>query len=189
MSPSYSQRTSRQAPRTTTEIKVAYHDACHIAHKRGGARSTPRSCSSRSRAAQPKECGFCGSAAIDNLFVARGRTSLGAQGRHSHRHRPDDIAPGNSGCTLQIDAQLTAAGKPDADLSPSEAGDVANAGPHAFHPCADLCVVGHDPDPSTWPNRVGSAGTRCDHRRSSAHTRRTARRHSRADELFFPSTR
>ena len=92
---------------TRSRLRVAYHDACHLAHAQGVRAAAARPASRRfpasscCRFAEPEIC--CGSAGIYNLVAAGRRAATRrSQGAHHRRARPDIIATGNPGCTLQI---------------------------------------------------------------------------------------
>jgi glycolate oxidase iron-sulfur subunit len=98
-------------------LRVAYHDACHLAHAQG-IRGQPRRLLesipgvSLVPLAEPEIC--CGSAGIFNLVQpdlasALGRRKAAAVASAS----PDAVATSNPGCMLQISAQLEADGNPD----------------------------------------------------------------------------
>ncbi len=99
-----------RAPRGAIEMKVAYHDACHLAHAQG-VRSQPRQLL-RSipgiELVEPKEWELCcGSAGIYNLTRPEAAAELGARkAENLLACEADAIAAANPGCTLQIAAHL-----------------------------------------------------------------------------------
>jgi glycolate oxidase iron-sulfur subunit len=107
------------APRATRhpiELKVAYHDACHLAHAQQ-VRSQPRQLL-RSipglTLVEPAEWELCcGSAGIYNLTRPEAAGELGARkAANLLATEADVIAAANPGCTLQIAAHLQRKGEP-----------------------------------------------------------------------------
>ena len=97
-----------RTPRHPIQAKVAYHDACHLAHAQG-VRDEPRDLLRGIpgieivELAEPEIC--CGSAGIYNLVQPEPAEALGDRKAASvMRANPDIIATGNPGCTLQIGA-------------------------------------------------------------------------------------
>jgi glycolate oxidase iron-sulfur subunit len=101
-----------QAPRHPITARVAYHDACHLAHAQK-VRAQPR----RQLSAipglevldipEPEIC--CGSAGIYNLVMPEPAAELGRRkAANVASTRPDVIATGNPGCLLQIRRHLDA---------------------------------------------------------------------------------
>jgi len=95
-----------RAPRHPIPARVAYHDACHLAHAQK-VRAQPR----RQLAAipglqvldipEPEIC--CGSAGIYNLVMPQPAAELGRRkAENVASTRPDVVATGNPGCLLQI---------------------------------------------------------------------------------------
>jgi glycolate oxidase iron-sulfur subunit len=95
-----------RAPRHPIPARVAYHDACHLAHAQK-VRAQPR----RQLAAipglqvldipEPEIC--CGSAGIYNLVMPEPAAELGRRkAENVASTRPDVVATGNPGCLLQI---------------------------------------------------------------------------------------
>jgi glycolate oxidase iron-sulfur subunit len=105
-----------RAPRAPLHLKVAYHDACHLAHAQG-VRSQPRELL-RSipgvELVEPAEWELCcGSAGIYNLTRPDAAGDLGARkAANLIAAGADVIAAANPGCTLQIAAHLQRAGHP-----------------------------------------------------------------------------
>ena len=112
------------APRSPIHAKVAYHDACHLAHAQG-IRTQPRDVL-RSipgiellEVAEPEIC--CGSAGIYNLVQPEAGSALGERkARNVLATEPDIIATGNPGCTLQLRAACARLGKSRPVLHPME---------------------------------------------------------------------
>ncbi len=105
-----------RAPRGRVELKVAYHDACHLAHAQG-VRSQPRELL-RSipgiELVEPAEWEICcGSAGIYNLTRPEAAAELGARKADNLLATgAEAIAAANPGCTLQITAHLERKGRP-----------------------------------------------------------------------------
>ena len=100
-----------RAPRNPLAIRVAYHDACHLAHAQG-VRQPPRDLLRSIPGveilpfAEQEIC--CGSAGIYNLVEPEAAHQLGDRKvAHIEAVRPDVIATANPGCTLH----MTAAGR------------------------------------------------------------------------------
>jgi glycolate oxidase iron-sulfur subunit len=103
-----------RAPRQPIRAKVAYHDACHLAHAQG-LRAGPRALLAAIPGVEvvtPEESEICcGSAGIYNLVQPEPAAALGARkAAHLAALAPDIVATGNPGCTLQIAAAGRAAG-------------------------------------------------------------------------------
>ncbi|HEX3318702.1 MAG TPA: heterodisulfide reductase-related iron-sulfur binding cluster [Solirubrobacteraceae bacterium] len=104
-----------RAERKPVELRVAYHDACHLAHAQG-IRQPPRQLL-RSipgldllEPAEPDTC--CGSAGIYNLLQPEAASELGRRkADHLIATGAQAIAAANPGCTLQIVAHLAAQGR------------------------------------------------------------------------------
>jgi glycolate oxidase iron-sulfur subunit len=97
-----------RAARHPLRAKVAYHDACHLAHGQG-VRAEPRALLQAIPGVEivspvePEIC--CGSAGIYNLVQPGPAADLGERkARHLAALSPDMIATANPGCTLQIAA-------------------------------------------------------------------------------------
>jgi len=97
-----------RAPRHPIAARVAYHDACHLAHGQG-VRAEPRALLQGIPGvelvspAEPEIC--CGSAGIYNLVQPGPAADLGdRKAGHLAALSPDMIATANPGCTLQIAA-------------------------------------------------------------------------------------
>jgi glycolate oxidase iron-sulfur subunit len=105
-----------RAPRNRVEMKIAYHDACHLAHAQG-IRSQPRSLLQGIpgvELVEPPEWEICcGSAGVYNLLQPDAADELGRRkAANLAGTDADAIAAGNPGCTLQIAQKLAAAGTP-----------------------------------------------------------------------------
>jgi glycolate oxidase iron-sulfur subunit len=97
-----------RAQRHPITARVVYHDACHLAHAQG-VRAQPRSLLAAIPGIEllsPAEAEICcGSAGIYNLVQPEPAAQLGERkARHIAALKPDIIATGNPGCTLQIAA-------------------------------------------------------------------------------------
>jgi glycolate oxidase iron-sulfur subunit len=121
-----------QAPRHPIPCRVAYHDACHLAHAQG-IRAAPRTLLASVPGLEVRTAGeaeiCCGSAGIYNLVQPEAATALGARKvAHLAAVQPDVVATGNPGCTLQIAAAARAAGHDWAVLHPIEILDASIRG-------------------------------------------------------------
>jgi glycolate oxidase iron-sulfur subunit len=97
-----------RAPRHPIQRRVAYHDACHLAHAQG-VREEPRAMLAAIPGLEirtPAESEICcGSAGIYNLVEPDAAADLGARkARQIAAVEPDLIATANPGCILQIAA-------------------------------------------------------------------------------------
>ena len=97
-----------RAARHPLAMRVAYHDACHLAHAQG-VREPPRDLLRSIPGiellpiAEQEIC--CGSAGIYNLVEPSTGRELGdRKAAHIDATRPDIVATANPGCTLQITA-------------------------------------------------------------------------------------
>ena len=113
-----------RAPRHPVRAKVAYHDACHLAHAQG-IRSQPRELLRAIPGievvefAEPDIC--CGSAGIYNLVQPEAAAALGdRKARQAVALAPDVVATGNPGCTLQIRTACARLGRRQTVLHPIE---------------------------------------------------------------------
>jgi glycolate oxidase iron-sulfur subunit len=105
-----------RAPRHPVEMKVAYHDACHLAHAQG-VRAEPRAILGAIpglELVEPNEWEICcGSAGVYNLLQPEAGHDLGIRkAANLIETGADAIAAGNPGCTLQLRAHLKEAGHP-----------------------------------------------------------------------------
>jgi glycolate dehydrogenase iron-sulfur subunit len=104
------------ATRHPVRARVAYHDACHLAHAQK-IRSEPRKMLEAIPAlevVEPREWEICcGSAGIYNLLQPEAARDLGRRKAQNLLDTgAEAIASGNPGCTLQIDAYLREQGRP-----------------------------------------------------------------------------
>jgi glycolate oxidase iron-sulfur subunit len=106
-----------RARRGPLPLRVAYHDACHLAHAQG-IRSEPRALLEGipelellEVATEREIC--CGSAGIYNLVQPRAAAELGARkARHLLATGAEAIAAANPGCAAQLDLHLRELGRP-----------------------------------------------------------------------------
>jgi glycolate oxidase iron-sulfur subunit len=103
-----------RAPRRPLHLRVAYHDACHLAHAQG-IRREPRELLESIPGltlvpiAENEIC--CGSAGIFNLIQPEMAAELGRRkAAHIADTKPALVATSNPGCILQIQAAFRAAG-------------------------------------------------------------------------------
>jgi glycolate oxidase iron-sulfur subunit len=105
-----------RAPRGPVPLRVAYHDACHLAHAQR-IRSEPRALLSAIPELELLEVGeerdvCCGSAGIYNLVQPRAAFELGARkASHLLDTGAEAIAAGNPGCAAQLDLHLRELGR------------------------------------------------------------------------------
>jgi glycolate oxidase iron-sulfur subunit len=104
------------AARHSLSMRVAYHDACHLAHAQG-IRAEPRSLLRGVpglEVLEPEEWEICcGSAGIYNLLEVDAAGELGSRkAANLLATGADAIVAGNPGCALQIASHLHAAGRP-----------------------------------------------------------------------------
>jgi glycolate oxidase iron-sulfur subunit len=104
-----------RATRHPLALRVAYHDACHLAHAQG-VRQPPRDLLRSIPGieilpfAEPEIC--CGSAGIYNLVEPDAARELGdRKAAHIDAVSPDLIATANPGCTLQMSAASARLGR------------------------------------------------------------------------------
>jgi glycolate oxidase iron-sulfur subunit len=97
-----------RAPRRPMPLRVAYHDACHLAHAQG-VRLEPRQLLASipgltvTPIAESEIC--CGSAGIFNLVQPEMAATLGRRkAGHLHATSPDVVVTSNPGCILQLRA-------------------------------------------------------------------------------------
>jgi glycolate dehydrogenase iron-sulfur subunit len=106
-----------RAARGAVPLRVAYHDACHLAHAQG-VREEPRALLRAiprlellEVAAEREIC--CGSAGVYNLLQPKAAAELGARkARHVIETGAEAIAAGNPGCAAQLDVHLRELGCP-----------------------------------------------------------------------------
>jgi glycolate oxidase iron-sulfur subunit len=117
------------------EARVAYHDACHLAHAQG-VRSEPRAVLRRIPGLEvvevPDAAICCGSAGVYNLLEPDAASELGRRKASSVRSvAPDALAAANPGCLLQISASLGGDGEPIPTFHPIELVDASLRGEDA----------------------------------------------------------
>ncbi|HUO72018.1 MAG TPA: (Fe-S)-binding protein [Solirubrobacteraceae bacterium] len=106
-----------RAPRGPVPLRVAYHDACHLAHAQG-VRAQPRTLLNGipelellEVTTEPQIC--CGSAGIYNLVQPQAAADLGQRkARHVLETGAEAVAAGNPGCAAQLDLHLRRLGSP-----------------------------------------------------------------------------
>ena len=110
-------------------VRVAYHDACHLAHAQG-VRAQPRTVLRRIQGlelvdiAESDLC--CGSAGIYNLVAPEAADDLGdRKAANVAASGADLLTAGNGGCLLQIQAALRRAGHPLPVVHPVELVDAS----------------------------------------------------------------
>jgi glycolate oxidase iron-sulfur subunit len=113
-----------RAERRPVEMKVAYHDACHLAHAQG-VREQPRELLRGIpglELVEPDEWQICcGSAGIYNLVQPEPAAELGERkARNLLDTGAEAVAAGNPGCALQITAHTERLGRPLPVLHPME---------------------------------------------------------------------
>jgi glycolate oxidase iron-sulfur subunit len=121
-----------RAPRHRLDLRVAYHDACHLAHAQG-IRQQPRDLLAAIPGvelvpfAESDMC--CGSAGIYNLVQPDAARDLGARKvQHLAAAAPDVVATANPGCTLQIGASAAGLGRTLSVVHPIELLDASIRG-------------------------------------------------------------
>ncbi len=106
-----------RAPRGPLPLRVAYHDACHLAHAQG-IRAQPRELLAQIPGLELLEVATerelcCGSAGIYNLVQPEAAAQLGVRkAEHLLATGAEAIAAGNPGCTAQLDLHLRELGHP-----------------------------------------------------------------------------
>jgi glycolate oxidase iron-sulfur subunit len=106
-----------RAPRGSVPLRVAYHDACHLAHAQG-VRREPRALLEMIPNLELLEVPVerevcCGSAGLYNLLQPEAAADLGRRkARHLLQTGAEAIAAANPGCSAQLDAHLRALGQP-----------------------------------------------------------------------------
>ena len=106
---------AQSAPRGPVPMRVAYHDACHLAHAQG-VRSEPRSLLRgipELELVEPADWEICcGSAGIWNLVNPEPAAELGRRkARNLLATGAEAVAAGNPGCALQIAAHAERLGR------------------------------------------------------------------------------
>jgi glycolate oxidase iron-sulfur subunit len=117
------------APRGRVEMRVAYHDACHVAHAQG-VRAQPRELLRAIPGLELLEpAGWeicCGSAGIWNVVNPEPAAELGARkARNLLDTGAEAVAAGNPGCALQIAAHAERLGRALPVLHPMELLDMS----------------------------------------------------------------
>ena len=112
------------AARRPVEMKVAYHDACHLAHAQG-VRTQPRELLRGIpglELVEPADWELCcGSAGIYNLVQPEPAAQLGERkARNLLDTGAEAVVAGNPGCALQISAHTERLGRPLPVLHPME---------------------------------------------------------------------
>jgi glycolate oxidase iron-sulfur subunit len=108
---------SPRAPRGAVPLRVAYHDACHLAHAQQ-IRSEPRELLGAIPGLELLEVSAeadlcCGSAGIYNLVQPAAAAELGKRkATHLLETGADAIAAANPGCAAQLDLHLAELGRP-----------------------------------------------------------------------------
>jgi glycolate oxidase iron-sulfur subunit len=106
-----------RAPRGPLPLRVAYHDACHLAHAQG-VRRPPRTLLEAIPDLELLEVPVerelcCGSAGIYNLVQPEAASELGRRkAQNLISTRAEAIAAANPGCTAQLDLHLRELGHP-----------------------------------------------------------------------------
>jgi glycolate oxidase iron-sulfur subunit len=106
-----------RAPRGPLAMRVAYHDACHLAHAQG-IRREPRELLAAIPGLELLEVDVerelcCGSAGIYNLVQPEAAAELGERkARHLLDTGAEAIAAANPGCAAQLDLHLRRLGRP-----------------------------------------------------------------------------
>jgi glycolate oxidase iron-sulfur subunit len=121
------------APRHAIAARVAYHDACHLAHAQG-VRTQPRQVLAAIpqldvvELSEPEIC--CGSAGIYNLLQPEAASDLGVRKAATIAAvAPDAVVTANPGCMLQINRHLE---RPLPMLHPVQVVDAAIRGRNPF---------------------------------------------------------
>ncbi len=105
------------APRGPVPLRVAYHDACHLAHAQG-VREQPRALLRDIPELELLEVGTerdlcCGSAGVYNVLQPAAAAELGVRkARHLLETSAEAVAAANPGCAAQLDVHLRALGSP-----------------------------------------------------------------------------
>lgn len=118
-----------QAPRARIERRVAYHDACHLAHAQGvreAPRTLLRSIPGLELLEIPGGEMCCGSAGTYNLFAPEAAHEIGMRKADAVSGvAPDMLASANPGCTIQIQSIMRERGADLAAAHPIELLDAA----------------------------------------------------------------
>ncbi|MQA02041.1 MAG: 4Fe-4S dicluster domain-containing protein [Streptosporangiales bacterium] len=130
------------APRHELPLRVAYHDACHLAHAQG-IRAQPRrllqGVPGVTVAEIPDAALCCGSAGVYNLLEPEAAAELGERKATAVASvRPDILVTANPGCMMQIATSLRERGTPLPMLHTAQFLDAAISGT----PAAELTEHG-----------------------------------------------
>jgi len=121
-----------RAPRAPLPLRVAYHDACHLAHAqrvRSQPRALLRSIPALELVEIPDGDQCCGSAGTYNLFQPQSAHEIGVRKVDNVRRvAPDLVASANPGCTLQMQSILRERGVALCAAHPVELLDASIAG-------------------------------------------------------------
>jgi glycolate oxidase iron-sulfur subunit len=132
-----------QAPRARMERRVAYHDACHLAHAqrvRDEPRALLRSIPGLELVEIPQGDMCCGSAGTYNLFQPESAREIGERKADNVASvKPDLLASANPGCTIQIQSIMRERGTTLPAAHPIEILDVAIRG------LCDDATISRDP--------------------------------------------
>jgi glycolate oxidase iron-sulfur subunit len=122
-----------RAPRHAIAARVAYHDACHLAHAQG-VRAQPRKVLAAIpqlevvELSEPEIC--CGSAGVYNLLQPEAASDLGVRKAATiAAAAPDAVVTANPGCMLQINRHLA---RPLPMAHPVQVVDAAIRGTNPF---------------------------------------------------------
>ena len=120
------------ATRHPVPIRLAYHDACHLAHAQG-VRSQPRALLRDVpdlQLVEPADWEICcGSAGLYNILEPEAAEQLGRRkAQNLLATGAEAIAAGNPGCVLQIASHLEALGRPLPVFHPMEVLDASISG-------------------------------------------------------------
>jgi glycolate oxidase iron-sulfur subunit len=121
-----------RAPRHPIPLRVAYHDACHLAHAqrvRAQPRALLRGIPQLELLEIPDGDQCCGSAGTYNLFEPESAHEIGVRKvENVQRTAPDLVASANPGCTLQMQSIARERGVRLAAAHPIELLDASIAG-------------------------------------------------------------
>jgi glycolate oxidase iron-sulfur subunit len=120
------------APRHPLSARIAYHDACHLAHGQG-IRKEPRAVLRGIPELEvvdiPESEICCGSAGVYNLLEPAAAAELGERkARNILSSHPDALVAANPGCLLQIEASLKTQGRALPTFHPVELVDASIRG-------------------------------------------------------------
>lgn len=121
-----------QAPRHPINVRVAYHDACHLSHAQG-IRRQPRAVLRQIPGMEvvdiPEGEICCGSAGTYNLLEPKAAGALGERkARNVLSTQPQALVASNAGCLLQITASLRRLGTDIPTFHPVELVDASIRG-------------------------------------------------------------